>query len=176
MSRSSLFCVFALFCMLLVAPATAMAEMKLAVVNFDLALSQIDEGATAMARFEGMREEKMRSMERKRQELQTMQAEIQNQAAILSEAALQAKQQEFYQKGSAFEQEAMMAQQELEVSYMQMLEEFVTKLSAVAEEIGKERGYNMVMEVSQSGIVYHDGVDDITDELVTRYNTRHAIK
>ncbi len=176
MFRSTMFRVLAVFCLLIVAPSSALAEMKLAVVNFDLALSQIDEGATAMARFEGMREEKMRSMERKRQELQAMQAEIQNQADILSESALQAKQQEFYQKGSAFEQEAMMAQQELEVSYMKMLEEFVTKLTAVAEEIGKERGYNMVMEVSQSGIVYHNGVDDITDELVKRYNTRHAIK
>jgi outer membrane protein len=176
MSRSSLFCVIAVFCMMLVAPATAFAEFKVAVVNFDQALADIDEGATAMARFEGVREEKMRNIERQRQELAAMQAEIRNQASILSEAALSAKQDEFMNAQMVWQQSAMQAEQELQNSYLVMLEEFVGKLSVVAEEIGKEKGYNMVLELTQSGIVYHDGVEDITAELVTRYNARHTIK
>ncbi len=174
MSRSTLFRVF-VFCLLLVVPATAMAEFEVAVVDFQEALAQIDEGATAMARLEGVRDEKMRSIERMRQDLTTRQAELRNQAAILSEAALAAKEEEFMALQMQFQQAAYTAEQELQTQYLSMMEEFFGKLSAVAEEIGKEKGYNLVLEATESGVVFHQGVDDITAELIKRYNARHTI-
>lgn len=176
MSRSALFRVFAVFCLLLVIPATALAEFKVAVVDFQEALTQIDEGTTAMARLEGVRDEKMRNIERMRQELTAMQAELRNQSSILSEVALAAKEEEFMNAQMQFQQVAMQAEQELQNQYLAMMEEFFGKLSAVAEEIGKERSYNLVLEATESGVVFHQGVDDITAELVTRYNARHTIK
>ena len=176
MPRTVMLRVLFVLCLFLVAPGSAMAEIKVAVVDFQAALTQIDEGATAMARLEGMRDEKMRSIERLRQELTTLQAEIRNQSAILSEAALATKEEEVMTKQMEFQQLGMQAEQELQNSYMVMMEEFFEKLSAVAEEIGKERGYNLVLEGTESGIVFYQGLDDITEELVTRYNTRHAIK
>ncbi len=176
MSRSALFRMFAVFCLMLVAPATALAEFKVAVVDFQEALTQIDEGTTAMARLEGVRDEKMRNIEGMRQELTAMQAELRNQASILSEAALATKQEQFMNAQAQFQQAAMQAEQDLQNSYLAMMEEFFGKLSAVAEEIGKERAYNLVLEATESGVVFHQGVDDITDELVKRYNTRHTIK
>ncbi len=176
MPRTTLLRALFVFCLFLVAPGTALAELKVAVVDFQTALTLIDEGATAMARLEGMRDEKMRTIERKRQELTALQAELRSQSAILSEAALAAKEEEFMALQMEFQQAGMQAEQELQNSYLVMMEEFFEKLSAVAEELGKERGYNLVLEATESGIVFHQGVDDITDELVTRYNTRHAIK
>ncbi len=175
MSRSSLFRVFAMFCLLLVVPATAMAEFKVAVVDFQDALTQIDEGTTAMARLEGVRDEKMRNIEGMRQQLTAMQSELRNQASILSEAALASKEEEFMNAQMQFQQVAMQAEQELQDQYLAMMEEFFGKLSAVAEEIGKEKGYNLVLEATESGVVFHQGVDDMTAELVKRYNARHSI-
>ncbi len=163
-------------CLFLLSPGAALAEVKIAVVDFQHALTQIDEGATATARLEGMQAEKMRNIEAQRQELTALQTELRNQSAILSEAALASKQADFEQRAMAFQQAAMQAEQELQAAYMGMMEEFFEKLSAVAEEIGKERGFNLVLEATESGIVFHQGVEDITDELVKRYNTRHTIK
>jgi outer membrane protein len=174
MSRSALFRVFAVFCLLLVAPATAMAEFKVAVVDFQEALTQIDEGTTAMARLEGVRDEKMRTIERMRQDLTAKQAELRNQASILSEAALAAKEEEFMNAQMAYQQAAMQAEQELQQMYLGMMEEFFGKLSAVAEEIGTEKGYNLVLEATESGVVFHSGVTDVTAELVRRYNAKHS--
>ena len=157
-------------------PSVALAETKIAVVDFQQALNDIDEGATAMARLEGMRDEKMRSIEVMRQNLAAVQTEIQNQGAILSDAAMKAKEEEFMQAQMVFQQAAMQAEQELQNSYMAMMDEFIGKLSAVAEEIGKDLGYNLVLEVNESGVVYKTGVEDITAELVTRYNVKHSIK
>jgi Skp family chaperone for outer membrane proteins len=162
MFRSALIRVLVVFCMLLVAPSAALAELKVAVVDFQQALTEIDEGATAMARLEGVRDEKMRNIEAKRQEL--------------TAAALASKQQEFEQKAMAFQQQGAQAEMELQNQYLMMMEEFFAKLSAVAEEIGKERGYNLVLEATESGVVFNQGVDDITAELVKRYNARHSVK
>jgi outer membrane protein len=174
MSRSALFRVFAVFCLLLVAPATAMAEFKVAVVDFQQALTEIDEGTTAMARLEGVRDEKMRSIERMRQELQAMGTELQNQSAILSQAALAEKEEQFMNAQMAYQQAAMQAEQELQTMYLTMMEEFFGKLSTVAEEIGTQGGYNLVLEATESGVIFHSGVTDITDELVKRYNAKHS--
>jgi outer membrane protein len=168
--------VLAVLCLLLVAPGAAWAEVKIAVVDFQDALSRVGEGATAMARLEGVRDEKMRAMEKKRQELAALQTEIRNQSAILSEAALTAKQETFLEKQAEFQQAAMQAEQELQNSYMQMMDEFFGKLSAVAEQIGKEKGYNLVLESNESGVVFVNGVDDITEELIRRYNVAHPAK
>jgi Skp family chaperone for outer membrane proteins len=118
----------------------------------------------------------MRAMEKKRQELAALQTEIRNQSAILSEAALTAKQETFLEKQAEFQQAAMQAEQELQNSYMQMMDEFFGKLSAVAEQIGKEKGYNLVLESNESGVVFVNGVDDITEELIRRYNVAHPAK
>ncbi len=175
MFRSAYIRVLALVCMMLVIPSTAFAEFKVAVVDFQEALTQIDEGTTAMARLEGVRDEKMRNIEMMRQELTAMQAELRNQASILSEAALASKEEEFMNAQMQFQQVAMQAEQELQNQYLVMMEEFFGKLSAVAEEIGKEKGYNLVLEATESGVVFHNGVDDITEELIKRYNARHTI-
>ena len=49
-------------------------------------------------------------------------------------------------------------------------------MRGIAELVGQERGYNLVMEASQGAVVYSNGIDDITDELIKRYNATHAIK
>lgn len=176
MLRSAVLRVLVALCLSLAAPGAAMAEVRIAVVDFQDALSRITEGATAMARLEGVRDEKMRAMEKKRQELAALQTEIRNQSAILSEAALTAKQEDFLRKQAEFQQAAMQAEQDLQNSYLAMMDEFFGKLSAVAEEIGREKGYNIVLESNESGVVYVLGVDDITEELIRRYNTRHPGK
>ncbi len=161
------------FCAL---PTAAMAQVKIAVVDFQEALNQVDEGATAMAKLEGMREEKMKSIEKMRQSLANMQTELRNQSSILSESALKAKEEEFMQAQMQFQQVAMGAEQELQAEYLAMMDKFIVKLQAVAQSIGDERGYGLIFEVNESGVVHHSGLDDITAELIKRYNAKHAIK
>ncbi|MFH1467015.1 MAG: OmpH family outer membrane protein [Pseudomonadota bacterium] len=162
--------------LLMVLPGAAWADTKIAIVDFDDAINRVDEGATAMAHFQGVQDEKTRSLAKREQELAAMQTEIRNQSSILSPEALSTKQEAFQRAVAEYQQAAMQAQQELEQGYMIMLDEFKTKLVAVVEQIGKERGYNLVVEKNEGAVIYSAGVDDITDELVRRYNAAHPAK
>jgi outer membrane protein len=159
-------------------PVRAMAaEFRLAVVDFQAAMQQIEEGKTAMARFDGIRAEKTRNIEKMQQNLMQMQSELQNQAAILSESARRDKMAAFEGARAQYQQEAMTAEQELQATYMQIMNDLVEKMQTVAAQIGRDKGYTLILEKNEGGIVYTDAsVTDVTDELVKRYNASHAGK
>ena len=41
----------------------------------------------------------------------------------------------------------------------------------VADQIGAERGYTLIFNKFQSGLVYADDAVDITDDVIQRFNT-----
>ena len=43
-------------------------------------------------------------------------------------------------------------------------------MRTTCERIGKEKGYDLILEVSQGGVVYSGASEDITAELVTRFD------
>ncbi len=154
----------------------AMAQLHIATVDFQRALNEVDEGVTAMARLEGMRDEKMKSIEKMRNNLVQMQNELANQSAILSESARQEKEQAFNQAQAEYQQVAMGAEQEMQSAYMKIVDEFIAKMREVATAIAQEKGYNLVLEATESGVVFSSGIDDVTDELIKRYNAAHSVK
>jgi outer membrane protein len=156
-------------------PLTASAvDLKIAVVDFQSALNQVQEGTTAMARLEGMRDEKMKAIDAKRQALATLQTELRNQSALLSEAARTAKEEEFLKAQAEFQQMAQQSEQDLQNTYMSIMDGLVSKLREEASAIGRERGYTLILE--KSNIVYSGNLEDLTTELVTRYNQKHPAR
>ena len=175
MSRLSSLLRSVLVLAVVVLPVRAVAaELKIAVVDFQAALNQVQEGTTAMARLEGMRDEKMKVIDTKRQALATMQTEIRNQAALLSESARAAKEDTFLKAQAEFQQLAMQAEQDMQSTYMSIMDGLVSKLREEASAIGRERGYTLILE--KSNIVYSSNLDDLTNELVTRYNQKHPAR
>ena len=59
---------------------------------------------------------------------------------------------------------------------MGMVDDIIGKMREVAEKIGQEKGYDLVLEKTEGGVVYTKGIDDITDELIARYNKLHPVK
>lgn len=177
MRRFAAFRCFVLFlaALFLAAPAGA-ADLKVATVDFQRALNEVNEGKTAMARLEGMRDEKMKTLERKKQALIQLQTEIQNQAAILSESARAEKEQAFMAAQAELQQLAYSSEQEFQQSYMGVLEDLTGKLRETASAMGRDKGYNLILESSQGGVVYAAGLPDLTDELIKQYNTTHGAR
>ncbi|MFP4226869.1 MAG: OmpH family outer membrane protein [Desulfobacterales bacterium] len=53
-----------------------------------------------------------------------------------------------------------------------MLEKLQTEIFSLAEEIGKEEGYLLIIE--KSAAIYHPDSIDITDRLIEKYNTIYS--
>src|SRR4029077_14657005 len=95
--------------------------------------------------------------------------EYDKQSLILSEAARKQKEQEFMNAQMQYQQTAQQAEQEMQELYAQVMDGLITKMRAIASEIGKEKGYDLILETSAGGVVYWGNTLDITQDLIARY-------
>ena len=144
------------------------AAEKIAVVDFQRALNEVNEGKAATAKLEGMFKEKRAALDRMEQQLKTMADEYQKQAMILSPEAKAQKEQEIGQAQMQYQQIYMQSEGEMQQAYQAEMEKLVEKMRVTCEVIGKEKGYAVVLEAT--GVVYKGTSIDITDDLITRYN------
>ena len=106
--------------------------------------------------------------------IQAMSDEYEKQALILSDSAKKAKEQEIMAAQATYQQTYMQSEQEMQAAYQGLMESLIGKMKVIAEQIGKEKGYTLVLEVSQGAVVYAGpGSTDITAELIKRYDAAY---
>ena len=152
----------------------AYAETSIATVDLQEAINQVKDGIAAKGRLEGMFAEKQKSIAELEQRLMAMDEDYQKQAMVLSDAARQQKEQEMMQLQAQYQQLYMSSQQEMQQAYAEVMEGLIAKMRVICEDIGKERGYTMVVDVTEGGVVYTSDSIDITPELVKRYDAKHG--
>jgi len=158
-----------LFLAALLSAQTALAG-GIAVVDFNKAGSLVKEGnriQTELRELQTDRESRIKEME---SQIMGMRADYEKQAMILSEDTRKEKETEIMAATQQFQQAVVAAQQEMAQAYETKAAALFEKLRVVCEQIGKEKGYDLILEVSQGGVVYSGSSDDITAELVTRYD------
>lgn len=157
---------FALLCAL---PAQA---GTIAVIDFQRAVVETDEGKSAQTRIDTMYESRRGEIERMRSELEREAQEFQSQAMILADSARAEREQALIAKNQRFQQTAMQYETELQQTYGMLLQELDQKMRSLAITIAKEKGYDMVLDMG--AVVYvGSGAVDMTDELVQKYNAIH---
>lgn len=167
---------FALFALLFAFAGSAHAQAKIATVDFQRALENVSEGATTKARLEGMFAEKKAALEKMATQLKSQQTELEKQSVILSDAAKMQKQKEFETAYMQYQQAAAVAEGEMQQAYMGAMENLIEKMKKLTQTIATEKGYTLVIEVNEGGVVYSAPTIDITSELITRYNAANPAK
>lgn len=143
----------------------------LAVVDFQQALNDVNEGKIVQARLEGMYTEKKKALEQMEKQLMAMQQEYEQQALVMTPDALKAKEREIMQAQMVYQQSVQQAEMEFQAQYNKEMETLLGKMADICEVIGKEKGYDMVLE-RNAGVVY-TAAPDLTSDLVTRYNAKY---
>lgn len=156
----------------LIAPAAAQ-NVKIATVDFQRAINEVAEGKAAKARLESIYAEKKAALERMQSSLQAKMGEYEKQKVVLSEAARKAKEEEITNEQMAFQQAYMRYESEFQQMYLGAMDTLLQRMRKIAEAIGAERGYTLIVEMTEGGIVYASSSIDITDELIKRYNTQY---
>ena len=144
----------------------------IATVDFQRAINESKKGAAAQIQLEGVFKQKQDAIAAMEQELMTKQSEYQKQAMVLTAGAKQVKEQELMQLQGAYQQAAYAAEMEMQQTYAQLMEGLIVELRGVAEAMGKEKGYALILEITEGGVVYSAGVPDITDDLIKRYDAK----
>ena len=150
---------------------TALAQTpKIAVVDLNLAMNEVEEGKSAIAQLEKRFNVTKGGLEKKGQEIQQMQADLERKSELMNEDVKKARVQEIQDKMLAFQKAEYEANQEMQSLRNQLQMELAEQLKEVCKELAKTEGYTLVLE--KSVVWYSPDSYDITEKLIAAFNKK----
>ena len=141
----------------------------IAVIDFQRAVTETNEGQAAQTKLDGMYSARKTEIENKQKALEAEFNDFQSRAMILSDSAKAEAEQKLMRKQGEFQQLYMQYEQEMQQTYMTMLQELDQKMRQASEKVAKQRGFDLVID--RAAVVYMGGdTVDMTDDLVKAYN------
>ena len=152
-------------------PSPARADTKVAYVDLQRALTEIDEGKAARAALKEEFDQKQKMLDERKGEFEKMRGDFEKQSSLMSDDARKEKQGEIERKGNELQGFFMQQQKELSDREREMTRGIFEKMSGIVHEIAEAEGVSLV--VQSEALVYATPSLDLTNELVRKYNTRY---
>jgi outer membrane protein len=157
---------------LALASTPAAAETKIGFVDIQRALREVDEGKAATAVLRRDFDEKQKQLDTKKTEFDKLKGDFEKQSAVMTDQAKKDRASELDRKAMELQQLFLQLQKDLSGREQEVMRGIIDKMANVVREIAEADGFTMVLERSDSGIVYAQPALDLTNELVRKYNTR----
>ncbi|MCO4743169.1 MAG: OmpH family outer membrane protein [Proteobacteria bacterium] len=151
--------------------ATVAQAGTLAVVDFERAVNETDEGKSAQTQLETMYATRKAELDAMGKELEGELADYQTRSQVMTDAARAELEAGIVAKQQRFQQLYQQYEQEMQTTYYQLLADLDKKMRALTGTIASENGYALV--VDKAAVVYSGGdTVDMTDTLIQRYNAK----
>lgn len=149
---------------------------RLGFVDLQTVITQSKEGQAAMDKVKAEAAEKQKEINARENEIKQMDADLQKQASALSEAAKKDREEEIRRKLRDLKRITEDVNRDLAKREGEMVNDLLRDLTTVIRDYGKEKGYTLIVEKGQSGVIYGSDAADLTKEILERYNARQAKK
>jgi outer membrane protein len=148
---------------------------KIGVLEVQRVVAESAVGKESLARVQKIQSQKQEDLTKRQNELKDLEKKIQDQNKSLSEEALDKLQKDYQAKALEFKRAQDDAQRELEELQRRELSELEKKVMPVIDAVAKEQGYNLVFNKFQSGLLFADGSADLTEAVITKFNSQIAV-
>jgi outer membrane protein len=149
---------------------------RVALIDFQVAILQTEEGKAAKAKIEKEVEARKKELLSQQQELKKLEEDFEAKRAVLSEEEKNKSARDLQAKFMAFQRSQMNLDQEVRQKEMQETQKIFQKLSVLVEEYAKKHSFDLVFEKGAGAVLYIAQNSDITSDIVTLYNSRHKVK
>ena len=149
---------------------------KLAYVDLQKALNLCKAGQDAKEKFGKEVEKAEAQLSLKQEELQKLQASLEKQSAMLNEETFKKKEKDYQAKLRDFKRLYEESQDELKAQDNDAVKEILAELVQVTQEYGKEKGYTLIFEKSESALLFADESLELTDDIIKLYDTQYLQK
>ncbi|MDD8020372.1 MAG: OmpH family outer membrane protein [Acidobacteriota bacterium] len=152
------------------AEAGAQTALKTAIIDSQKAFDRSAEGRKAVALLQEKEDEIKAAIKEREQEINSLRNKLDSQRLTLNQEALSQLQLEIDIK----EAEKNKYEQDSSAEFNQFKTRLIKKirddLLAIVEGLVKERDYELVFDLSSSGLIYFQPALDITEEVIKRYD------
>jgi outer membrane protein len=166
------------------APASAAAAApvvpipaKVAVIAFQVAVAQTNEGQRNFADIQRKFEPKREQIKALGDEIETLKKQLQAQGDKLSPAEASSRTKSIDDKTKSAQRQAEDAQNDYQSSVQDMYNTLASKVFEVVDAYAKEQGYTLVLDASnqQSPILWASEATNITLPVIAAYNTKSGV-
>ena len=150
----------------------AAAQTKVAVIDVQRVVTESDPGKEVMQKLRALSDSKAQQGQALQQELTALQDQFNKQRFTVSETRQAEMSKQIEDKQIAIKRFQDDAQRELQDAQRRELGGLEERILPIINEIGRERGLTLIFNKFQSGLVYADDAVDITDDVITKFNTK----
>ena len=149
-------------------------DVKIAVVDMQRALNEVEEGAAARKALKKEFDEKQKQLDVRQTELKTLKDDLDARGSMMKPEVKDEKVKDIYKKLQDTQQLYVQLQQELSKREGEATQEIFKKMSVILQVMGEEQGYSLVIE--KTAAIYAKPALDITNEVIRRYNDAYGKK
>ena len=159
------------------APARASAPgvTKIGVINVERLVQESALGKEAFNRVKKLNDQKKDEGDKLQKELRDMEQKLADQGSSMADDKRETLQKSYQEKAIAFKRFQDDANRDLEAAQKKELGELERRVFPVINQVGKEKGYTLIFNKFQSGLVFADDAVDITDDVLKVFNTTVAV-
>jgi outer membrane protein len=158
------------------APSAAPASgIRIGVINVERLVQESALGKEAFSRVKKINDQKKDEADKLSKELRDMEQKLADQGSALADDKREALQKSYQEKAIAFKRFQDDANRDLEAAQKKELGELERRVFPIINQVGKERGFTLIFNKFQSGLVYADEGIDVTDEVLKVFNTTVAV-
>jgi len=151
-----------------------------AVIQFQLAVTQTNEFQRDYADLQKKYDPKRAELESLNKQIDSMTKELQSQASTLSQAQQQARAQALQEKQRQAQRTQQDDQSDYQADMQDLINNLAQKVGAELQTYARDHGYTVVLDASQQQqqapeVLYWNPTTDITKAVVDAYNTKSGI-
>ena len=164
--------VIALFCLVSSTPVIAADVAKIGVISFDQILKESSAGKMTQQQLKTKGKELQEKLKKGKEELEEMSKSFEREALVLSPEKKKEKEREFRIRLYDLKKMQKDFATELKQMEISLINQIQKDIFEIAEKMGKDEGYLMIMEKKTAGIIYIPDQVDITDAVIEKYNAK----
>jgi outer membrane protein len=155
--------------------AAAPASPRIGVINVERLVQESALGKEAFNRVKKLNDVKKDEADKLSKELRDMEQKLADQGSAMTDDNRDKLQKSYQEKAIAFKRFQDDANRELETAQKKELAELEKRVFPVINQVGKEKGFTLIFNKYQSGLVYADEGIDLTDDVLKVFNTTVAM-
>lgn len=148
------------------------ADVKVGVLDLGKVIDLSAQGKKAQNEMNAKIKVAENAVKGKQDEILKMKADIEKQAPMLSASALADKKRAYEDKVLDFQRMVQDYEYELQVKDGELAMVILTQTKDIIEKIGKEDGYTIILERTNSAVLYFPASADITDKVIKALNSK----
>lgn len=147
-------------------------SQKIAVIQLQVAIAQTKDGQKAAAELESKAAPKKKELDQKQADINALKDQLQKGQNTLSEATKNEIYNNIQQKTKSLQRDYDDAQADMDQEQQRILQTLGQKILAVIERYARDKGYTMVVDVSnpQTPVMYASPSIDITKDIIELYD------